>query len=88
MDTALRESGTRRDETWTRSVAVGSERYIAGVKEALGLRASHREMAESGEGLVLREPRKPYVCECGMESTALRLDNTFSWNELHESTMA
>ncbi|MFN0313771.1 MAG: hypothetical protein ACKVQA_01860 [Burkholderiales bacterium] len=85
---ALREGGSKQDETWTRSVAVGSEHYIAGVREGLGLRASHREMAESGEGHVLREPQPPYRLESVMGNAALRPENTFPWDHLHESTTA
>ncbi|MFN0318287.1 MAG: transposase [Burkholderiales bacterium] len=88
VDTALREGGGKQDETWTRPVAVGSEHYIAGVREGLGLRASHREMAESGEGHVLREPQPPYRLESVTGNASLRPDNTFPWDHLHESTTA
>ncbi len=88
VDTALREGRIRQDETWTRSVAVGSENYIAGVKQALGLRASHREMATSGEGHLLREAYSPYVLEFDIENPALRPENTLPWDESHEFTTA
>jgi putative transposase len=88
VDTALREDGTRHDGTWSKSIAVGSEHYITEVKQALGLRASHRETEALGEGHILREPQPPYMPNSGVENSALRPGNTLPWDEFHASTTA
>jgi putative transposase len=86
VDTALRQSKTTQDETWTRSIAVGSEQYIAGVKQGLGIKASHREMVALADGHLLRESVSPYVLDFDIEKAVLRPENTLPWDEFPEST--
>jgi putative transposase len=82
VETALRESGARQDAIWTESLAMGSENYIARVKQALGLRASHREMVASGDGHILRESQPPYVLDSDIEKPALRPKTRFHGTNL------
>jgi hypothetical protein len=82
------EKAGSEEETWTRSVAVGSEHYIIGVKQGLGIKASHREIVAMADGHLLRESPSPYVLDSDIENAILRSDNTLPRDEFREATTA
>ena len=53
---SLRQGRSVYDSKWTRSIAVGSERFIHRTKKELGARAKGRMVLESDEVFQLREP--------------------------------
>jgi hypothetical protein len=78
----------RRDDRWSESIAVGSERFVEQVKNELGFRAQHRQDAV-GDGLcTLREPVPPYTDHVDSENEALRPNNTVPRQTNLETTEA
>jgi len=73
-----------RDDRWSESIAVGSEGYVEQVKNALGFRAQHRQVAVADGLYTLREPVPPY----DRENEALRTNNTVPWKTNLETTDA
>jgi len=47
-------TNTRRDATWTESVAVGDERYLQELKSTLGARGIHRRISSANDAWTLR----------------------------------
>jgi len=45
---------------WTQSIAVGRDRFVADVKNRLGISARYRTMNESSSGVILKEPESLY----------------------------
>jgi putative transposase len=81
VEDALKGNGHLRDGKWTESVAVGTESFVTMTKEKLGIKAKGREVI-GGEGShELSESAAPYKGVLGHENTALRLENTFFWEE-------
>ena len=53
--------GKARDDSWTTSLAVGSEHFVESVKSALGISARYRKILRNGQRFELRETRVAYV---------------------------
>ena len=49
----------RRDDRWSKSIAVGSVGFVEQVKNELGLKAQHREILVADSLYTLREPCAP-----------------------------
>jgi len=49
-----------REEKWTESLAVGSQKYVQNVKDRLGISATHREVEEVDGAHLLRDKQIPY----------------------------
>ena len=63
VEAELKKDSAVRKKLWSESVAVGSQTYVQGVKEALGVSAKARQI-EVQEGLYrMREPRGSYTCD-------------------------
>ena len=67
-----------REPAWSESVAVGSKKFVAGIKEELAFKAIGRKIQE---GLhvgtnTLREPNASYSFDFGIENGALSDDNS------------
>ena len=54
---SLTERSHFRDEKWTKSVAVGSERFVTSTKEKLGFKAKGREVVDGVEAICSRNLR-------------------------------
>ena len=65
---------------WTRSIAVGSERFVHRTKKELGARAKGRVVLESAEGFQLREPRVSYLVDFGPKNDDIGAENGYFWN--------
>jgi hypothetical protein len=78
-----------RDETiWSESIAVGSEGFVEQVKNELGSRAQHRQVAVADGLYTLREPVPLYGDHFDRENEALRSNNTVPWKTNLETTEA
>jgi hypothetical protein len=62
----------RRDDRWSESIAVGSERFVERVKNELGFNAQHREVSVADGLYTLREPVAPYGDHFDRENEAPR----------------
>ena len=70
-----------RDSKWTESVAVGSGAFVSATKEKLGIKGKGREVIEKDGSYELRESAERYKVILGHESEAVRLQNTYFWND-------
>lgn len=61
IDAQLRHERHTRDASWTEGLAVGSEFFVADVKERLGMRARYRKIEDTHNGSILREPVQRYT---------------------------
>jgi putative transposase len=63
------------DDKWTRSIAVGSERFLHRTKKELGVRAKGRVVLESAEAFQLREPGVSYHIDFGPKNDDIGAEN-------------
>jgi len=80
IESRLENNKDFREEKWTRSIAVGSERFIGNVKSLMGAMASGRRNIEAGESFQLRETQSPYIDHSGGKKNEIDPVNTFFWN--------
>ena len=76
VDSALQTDHGDRQNKWTQSIAVGSQRFIEKMKEALGFRAKGRKIICADDTFELREVLTPYG-----QASNLNSGNTFLWNQ-------
>lgn len=69
-----------RDSKWTRSIAVGSERFVERTRQELGIRAKGRKLLKSGEAFQLREPVACYSGISGIKNDDIGAKNGYFWN--------
>jgi putative transposase len=69
----------RREECWTRSIAVGSDGFINKVKSIMGVSAIGRNCVPAGDSYQLREPRVSYNADFGVKNGNIEPENTFEW---------
>jgi hypothetical protein len=65
VNDSLEQGGSAYDSRWTRSIAVGSERFVHRTRKELGARAKGRVVLESEEGFQLRERGVSYLVDSG-----------------------
>jgi hypothetical protein len=70
-----------RQPIWTESIAVGDEEFVSETKRKLSSMATGRKIISSGSAYELREPSLPYATRFDARNNALRLENTFIWEE-------
>ena len=68
---ALKSEEPRREEMWTRSLAVGSEQFVRNVQETLGARGRGRALVATGDAYVLREEPESYAANFTPENRAI-----------------
>ena len=68
------------DSKWTRSVAVGSERFIHRTRKELGARAKGRMVLKGEEAFQLREPAVPYLVDFDSKNDDIGAENGYLWN--------
>ena len=83
---ALDGEMARRDDRWSKAIAVGSLDFVDKVRIELGVKAKHREIVQSDGTYTLREESETYGGDFASENDMLRLDNTISWEENIEMT--
>ena len=80
VDEILMSDETARESKWTESIAVGNRKFIGKVREKLGIRASGRNIIESGASHELREPGVSYSYDFGVKNGTLSPENTYFWD--------
>lgn len=70
-----------RQPMWTESIVVGDEEFVSETKRKLSSVATWRKIISSGSAYELREPSIPYATRFDAKNNALRLENTFLWDE-------
>jgi putative transposase len=68
------------DSKWTRSIAVGSERFIHRTRKELGARAKGRMVLKSEKAFQLREPGVSYLVDFGPKNDDIVAKNGYFWN--------
>jgi putative transposase len=79
---ALNSEGSRREETWTKSLAVGSEQFVQKVKENLGGRGIGRGVVATGDAYVLRESPETYEVNFDPENRIIAPINSLFLEDL------
>ena len=77
VDEILMSGGTAKESKWTESIAVGNMRFIGTVREKLGIRASGRDIIESGGSHELREPGVSYLVDFGPKNDDVGAENGY-----------
>ncbi len=80
VDEAICEMDKLRENKWTESIVVGSEKFIEVTKNLLGIKAIGREKVNNCKGYELREPPIAYNTNFVPENGVLRIDNTYYWD--------
>ncbi len=70
----------RRDDKWTKSIAVGNREFVDRVKSKLGILARGRDATETDTGFQLREPVESYMHHFEVEKSDIEPENTFCWS--------
>jgi putative transposase len=81
VEETLKEGGHLRDEKWTESVAVGSEKFVTATKEKLGFKAKGREVVGGDGSYMLQESPASYKGILAHENAVLRPENTYFWDD-------
>ncbi|MGM0680491.1 MAG: transposase [Pseudomonadota bacterium] len=84
LDEYLRDGNNRRDEKWTKSIAVGSKGFVQSVQSLLGALARGRKVRQAAEAYQLREPSALYGDHFGVKDEAIGPKNTCYWNVYDE----
>jgi len=79
VEEGLHTCRQERNPDWSKSIAIGSERFIEDVKAQLSVKARGRSINSDNDGYVLREPATTY--QIGLEKRTLRPENTLFWNQ-------
>ena len=78
VESELATDRNKRNEIWSESVAVGSERFVKEVQQQLAWRARGRTVTNShGDSSVLKEQQLPYNTLFNSKKDALRQNNTY-----------
>ena len=77
-------SNDRRNEKWTKSIAVGSKGFVKSVKTLLGAMGRGRKVREAAEAYQLREPSALYVGHFGVKNDDIEPENSHYWNVYDE----
>ena len=80
----LGHGNNRREEKWTKSIAVGSNAFVESVKTLLGVLARGRKVREAAEAYQLREPSALYGSHFGVKNDDIGPENTYYWNVYDE----
>lgn len=82
----LPSQGKKREEKWSKSVAVGGEKFVTRIKELLGARATGRRVTNVKGASELREPVASYNGDFLPEMGILSSGNMHYWHIFHENS--
>ena len=75
---SLKENAFKRENKWTKSIAVGDKQFVEKIKKQLGFRSKGRKQITNDDGVyLLREQQTRYG---NAEKSDINPDNTFPWN--------
>jgi len=80
VDSCIENGDKFREEKWTGSIAVGSERFVADIKTMMGGMAAGRRLMEAGETYQLRETQRPYIDHFGAQKCEIDPINAYFWD--------
>lgn len=80
VEIALKEKLIIRDDKWTKSIAVGRDKFIEDVKALMGFAAIGRRRIETGDSYQLREHADCYGDVFGVKKSEIGPENTYFWN--------
>ena len=80
VENCLATGDHRRDDKWSKSIAVGSKNFIDNVKFLMGMMAKGRTRIEAGESFQLRELQSPYIDHFGGKKSEIGVENTHLWD--------
>jgi len=80
VESYLVNDGNYRDEKWSKSIAVGSKRFIDNVKFLMGVLAQGRKRIGTEESSQLRESQIPYSDHFGVKKDEIGPENTYVWD--------
>jgi hypothetical protein len=80
VNDSLEQGRSVHDGKWTRSIAVGSERFVHRTRKELGARAKGRVVLESAEAFQLREPAVSYLSDFDPKNDDIGAANGYFWN--------
>lgn len=84
VEAGMRGDTAARDDRWSESIAVGSERCVEHLNAELGVRAQHRQVALADGLSTLRESAEPYRSHFDRTNEVLRPNNTVTWQTIVE----
>jgi putative transposase len=73
----------RREEIWTKSVAVGSEPFVRKIQEKLGARGIGRSVVASGDAYMLREATETYGADLDPKNRVIAPNNCYFWSDFY-----
>lgn len=79
VESCLKEGIPLRDDKWSRSVAVGSERFVEELKGTMGTMVLGRKIVPSGKSFHLREAQASYSSLLGDEKNEIAPENGYIW---------
>ena len=82
VEEALNCHKLERDSKWTESIALGGEEFVEDTKRKLGFRGRGRRVVGNEGSYQLREPEVAYTCDFHTENDVLRLENSYSWDNI------
>ena len=77
---ALQLSQSKREERWTKSIAIENESYINTIKNTLGNKIQSQKVVKHKDGYSIKESTAPYSGRSNAKMDVLRVDNTLYWN--------
>jgi len=80
VDSCIENDDNFREEKWTGSIAVGSERFVGEIKTMMGGMATGRRHMEAGESFQLRETQSPYIDHFGAQKCEIDPKNAYLWD--------
>lgn len=86
VEAELRTGAMARDDRWSKSIAVGTERFVEQIRGELGSAVGHRQITVENKTHFLREPSLPYNPLFDRNNEALRLENAYLWDTIFDST--
>ena len=78
---AIPDAGLQRESQWTQAVAVGSESFVAAVKQKMRVSAIGRQIRPSTECSELRDAVVPYNCDFKGKKSDMGLENRYIWSK-------
>lgn len=79
INKACEEKGMPKDLQWSESIAVGSEEFINGIREKLGVRVKSRHIQQHESCYLLKEPCMTYDHSFCGKNVVLSGDNRYFW---------
>jgi putative transposase len=72
----------RREELWTKSVAVGSKRFVRKIQENLGARGMGRSVVANGDAYMLRESTETYEADFDTKNRVIAPNNRYFLDDI------